>query len=479
MAKPLKWILAVFAAIVVLLVLVFDGLVGYLAYIKLPQSAAGITAKAVCSGAFVAGRDPASIYDADVIGASPALGIVSVDIDTENYSVTATAAGIVKRTASLQPDRGCVLDTKPNPDAKPYVPTINEAQAWPVGDAALPQSQWPRGVDADALNAIVEQAFVGAGDIQGANARAVAVAQNGQLLVAETAPGFGGGVALHGWSMTKSVGGMLVYKVMMDNKISLDTPVVDTFTGSYVPEWVADWKKDERANITVKNLFQMTDGLANVEGYTPFDATVRMLNSEGNMAQYAAEAPAEYPAGTSWNYTSQTANILADVARGQFANDQDYWTYPSTQLFQPLGTTSATLETDTAGTWVNSSYLWADIADWMRFGQLGLQDGQWNGQQVLPAGWLEFASESALPEGLGAGYSAQSWLPGNPVGGECRNLTGFPEDMVAFEGHWGQKIAIIPSKNAVIARLGWTFDSDQFNWCEFLNEVNATLPATN
>lgn len=448
----------------------------YLVYIKVPQSASGISAKAVCSGVFVAGRDPATLYDEDVVGASPALKLVSVSVDEANRTATAKTLGMFSRTAALLPERGCVLDEAPNPDSAPYQTSPPNPAQWPQGDATAPQSEWPAGVDAAALNTIIDEAFVGAGDIAAANARGVAVVQNGKLLALREAPGFTDGTPLHGWSMTKSVAGMLAYAILKENNVSLDTPVVDSFRPGRAPEWVAEWKQDERAQITIKQVFQMTDGLANIEGYTPFDATVRMLNAEQDMAAFAAAAPVEYPAGTHWNYTSQTANILSAVARGQFDNDDEYWAYPTVQLFDPLGTQGAVLETDTAGTWVGSSYLWASTADWAKFGQLGLDDGVWQGTQVLPTGWWEFASTPALPEGDGAGYSAQTWLPGNPIGGECRDVPGVPADVVAMEGHWGQKIAMVPSKNAVIVRLGWTFDSSQFEYCTFFSDVLATLP---
>jgi hypothetical protein len=48
--------------------------------------------------------------------------------------------------------------------------------------------------------------------------------------------------------------------------------------------------------------------------------------------------------------------------------------------------------------------------------------------------------------------------------------------MVAMEGHWGQKVGIVPSKDAVVVRLGWTFDSDQFDYCTFWAEALAALP---
>jgi hypothetical protein len=476
MASAGTWVKRIVLGALALVLVLLVGAIGFLLYMQIPLNASGWAAKAVCSGAWVAGRDPDVIFEEDVVGVSVAFKAVSVEVDEATHSVTGRTAGMFPRTATLQRDRGCVLDVPPDPDATPVVPDTDTTAAWPKGDKPLDEAQWPAGVDAAALNEVVDGAFVGAGDITAGNARAVAVAQGGQLLVLREAPGFEGGTPLHGWSMTKTVAGMLAYKLLSDNGVPLDTPVVDAFPPGREPAWVADWRSDERALITVRHLFGMTDGLANVEGYTPFDDTVAMLNVEPDMAAYAASVPAQDPPGTVFNYTSQTANILAAVSRAQVATDEEYWAYPSRALFDPIGATSATLETDTSGTWVGSSYLWADVADWVRLGQLGLQDGLWDGTQVLPAGWLEFASTQALAQGEGAGYSAQAWLPGDPVGGECRNLPGFPADMVAMEGHWGQKVAIVPSKQAVVVRLGWTFDSDQFDFCTFWNDTLAALP---
>lgn len=463
--------------VLAVLLLAIAGGIGYLLYLKVPQSASGISAKSACSAVFVAGRDPATVYDEDIVGASPALQLVSINVDETNHSVTAKTAGLFPRTASLQPGRGCVLDAEPNPDVQTFQTTADPSALWPQGDAPTPQDQWPQGVDVAALNAAVDEAFVGAGDIAGANARGMAVVQDDALLVLREAPGFENGTPLHGWSMTKTVAGMLAYKVFADNNISLDTPVVDAFPDEQSePEWVAQWRADERANITLRQLFNMTDGLTNVEGYTPFDDTVRMLNSEPDMAAFAAQAGAGQEPGTTFNYTSQTSNILAAVTRAQFASDEEYWAYPQQTLFGPIGATSATLETDTAGTWVGSSYLWASTADWARLGELALQDGQWNGEQVLPPGWLEFAETPALAEGEGAGYGGQVWLESNPIGGECRNTPGLPDDVIAMSGHWGQKVAFSETKQAVIVRLGWTFDSSQFDDCAWMGQVFGALP---
>jgi CubicO group peptidase (beta-lactamase class C family) len=105
-----------------------------------------------------------------------------------------------------------------------------------------------------------------------------------------------------------------------------------------------------------------------------------------------------------------------------------------------------------------------------------LADGRWDGRQVLPPGWLALAGTQAVPSGEGAGYGGATWLPADPVGGECRGDVGVPSDTLAMEGHWGQLVAMVPSRKAVVVRLGWTFDSGQFDQCAFLSEVLGALP---
>jgi CubicO group peptidase (beta-lactamase class C family) len=200
-----------------------------------------------------------------------------------------------------------------------------------------------------------------------------------------------------------------------------------------------------------------------------------MLYGQPDMAGWAADHPLDHNPGAYWEYLSATSNVLAAVAKAQFATDEEYWAYPRAALFGPMGLGSATLETDLAGTWVGSSYLWASVTDWARLGQLMLDDGQWDGEQLVAPGWLEVAATPAVADGEGRGYGAQTWIPADPVGGRCRDVEGIPEDTLTMQGHWGQVVAMVPSRNAVITRLGWTFDSSQFDNCQLISDVLATL----
>lgn len=472
-ARALKWLLGCLLALVLLVV-------GALLVLGIPGFAAGMAAKGICSATFVAGRTGPGLLQAEVLPADPVLTPVSVTVDPVQRSVTGRYAGLFARRAVWLPDRGCVLDLEPAPAPSGSASlgpssSTDPAQPWPVGNAALEPAQWGPGVDAGKLLTTVDRMFVGAGDVNAANTRGVAVVHRGRLLLLRQAGGFGVDTPLHGWSMTKTVGGMLMHKLAAQTGLALDTPVVDAFLPGREPAWVANWRADGRKAIKVSDLMYMRDGLKSTENYNPWGDVPKMLWGVPDAPAFAAAVPLEGEPGKRWRYLSTSANLMAAVARGRLPSDTAYWTYPRKALFDPIGARTAVMETDIAGNWVASSFLWASTADWARLGELLRNDGRWGAEQVLPPGFLKMAGMPATPEGAGRGYGAQSWRPGDAAAGECKGR-GLPEDTVSMEGHWGQIVAVVPSREAVIVRLGWTFRRGQFDDCAFVAEVLAALP---
>ena len=304
----------------------------------------------------------------------------------------------------------------------------------------------------------------------------MAIIHKGRLLALRTAPGFSANTPLHGWSMTKTVNGMLLHKLAADTRLDLDSNVVNAFPKAREPAWVGAWRGDERKHIKVTDLLYMRDGLASTEDYEPWGSVPKMLWGQASAPAFAAAAALQAAPGARWRYLSATANLLSSVARGRFASDADYWAYPAKALFEPIGATSAAMETDADGNWVGSSYLWASAGDWGRLGLLMLNDGRWGDAQVLPPGWLQRAAMPATPQGEGLGYGAHTWRIGDPLAGSCRGHD-VPADTVAMMGHWGQIVAMVPSREAVIVRLGWTFKRKQFDSCAFVASVLRTLPS--
>ena len=472
-----RWIQRGLTALLVLVLLLVLLAVAALLALDIPGNAAGMAAKSICSATFVAGRPWQNLLAQEVVPASPALAPIGISVDEASASVTARFAGLFARQARLLPERGCVLESNASgasgPQAKADRP--DRTKAWPTGEAALPQDQWGPGVDGKALQQLVQSAFVGAGDPQAANARGIAIVHKGRALVLQTAPGFAPSTPLHGWSMTKTVLGMLSFKLAQETGLSMESPVVDAFGKNREPSWAADWRTDARKTIKVSDLLFMRDGLASTEDYNPWGSVPKMLWGHADVAAFAAAAKPEAPPGQRWRYLSQTANLLSAVDRSRFTTDAEYWAYPAKALFDPIGASTAVLETDSVGNWVGSSYLWASVGDWARLGQLMLSDGRWGDKQVLPPGWLKVAMTPSTTQGEGRGYGAQSWLFGQAQAGECKGY-GLPPDTVAMSGHWGQVVAMVPSRDAVIVRLGWTFRRGQFDNCAFVAAALKALP---
>ncbi|HAM23194.1 MAG TPA: hypothetical protein DCQ04_13190 [Actinobacteria bacterium] len=476
--KPRRWIKATLITILAIVVFLVALIVGVLLFFHIPSNSAGLAAQTVCSGTFVSGRNAEDVFTQDVLPQSPALSVVSTSADQTGRTVTAKFLGIVERRASLLPNRGCVLDEDADPAAQPFTPTPANPAQWPVGDAAVPPSQWGAGVNAAGLQQVVDQAFVGAGDPNSGNARGMAVVQDGKLLIQKQASGFPKDMPLLGWSMTKTINMMTFYKKAQETNFDMNKLVINAFPANREPSWVAQWRQDpQKSQIKVTDLMFMKSGLDIEDDYGPQGKVVQMLYGEPSMAGFAASQPMAHDPGTSWGYSTGSSDIISQIAQGMFPDDQAYWQYWQKSVFEPIGVNSGTFATDTLGTWVGGSYVWANTGDWAKLGQLMLNDGSWNSAQVVPKGWWKLAGTPAMPDGEGHGYGAQTWIPGQPVGGECNSDPGVPADTLSMEGHYGQLVAMVPSKKAVIVRLGWTIDKTQFDSCKLISDVLANLPA--
>ena len=157
-----------------------------------------------------------------------------------------------------------------------------------------------------------------------------------------------------------------------------------------------------------------------------------------------------------FHYSTGTAVILSRIWQNAIGDRQAALDWPRKALFGPLGMGSAVFETDAAGTFVGGSYLYATARDWARFGQFLLQDGAWNGQQILPAG---FAAMMHTPSKADPVYGqGMTWLAGpapEQAAGDDRAY-GLPADTYWLEGHDGQTVTVIPSADLVVVRMGLT-----------------------
>lgn len=407
-------------------------------------------AKIICSGIFVAQRDVQSLLDVDVSADDlTPLGHIDVQVDQQSRKVTAAFFGLFKRTAVYREGQGCALFTaEAVGPAVPRARAVRERMhAHGVGiDVFAIANGEPPVFDRSRLESALEWAFSESVSTSPRRTRAVVMIHKGRLIAERYAPGFTKDTPLPGWSMTKSVVNALVGVLVRQGKIALGDPVP-------LPEWRAS--TDPRQAITFDHLLRMTSGLQFNENYTsPLADVLSMLLAVPDVAAYAATKPLVADPGMRWSYSSGTTNIITYAIR-HIVGELAYLEFPQRALFERLGMASAVLEADATGTFVGSSFMYATARDWARLGLLYLNDGVWLGERILPEGWVAYTRTPA-PHTTGHEYGAHMWLKiPEPYrcGGQHYSL---PPDAFHAIGHEGQFMTIIPSRQLVLVRLGFT-----------------------
>jgi CubicO group peptidase (beta-lactamase class C family) len=408
---------------------------------ELIRVGAGYTAKIVCSNVFISGRDPDAVLRLDVQAPGHLLlSLMRVSVDREARVVRAGLFGLAGNGLAVARDgTGCA--TVPDGDLAraaahraPVAPRgPARAGAWPDGDA--PGDPQP------ALAALLaDPALAGPG------MRALLVLHRGRIVAERYGEGFAPDTPLLGWSMTKTVTAALIGTLVRDGRI-------DTTRTALFPAWGGD----ARRQIAMTQLLSMSDGLAFNEDYGSVTDITRMLYLEPDMAAFAAGRPGAHAPGAHFNYSSGSSVLLARLWQDAASGASLAW--PRQALFGPLGMDSAVMEADARGTFVGSSYLYATARDWARFALLLLQDGRWNGATLLPPGWVAGmrTPSQAGPQDYTQG---QMWLHGprgnTPPGQNPDAGFELPADTVWMNGYDGQSIAIVPSRELAVLRLGLT-----------------------
>ena len=427
----------------------------------------GYAAKVLCSGVFVAGRTPESLLAED-------LGWFSwlrSRVDRAERTASSDWHGLGRSTAVYRDGLGCALavgvsaaelraqgfDPGPAPD--------RSAIPWPAGDLVPPAAA--DGARRDLLDAAVAGAFGEPDPQRRRRTRAVIVLHSGRLVAERYAPGFDAATPLLGWSMTKSVIATLIGVQVLRGRL-------DPAASAGVPSW----RGDERAAITLEQLLRMTSGLAFSERNGALGDSVAMLFRSRSASGYAAHSPLAHAPGTFWSYSSGTSNLLAGILRASLPGGSDaYHRFPRQALFDRIGMRSAVLETDAAGDFVGSSFSYATARDWARFGLLHAQDGVWQGERLLPEGWVAFVRRPT-PQSPRGSYGAHWWLnAGEPGAPAERPYPSLPPDLFYASGYEGQFVVVIPSHDLVVVRLGQSEPERAFDLEGFLGQIIAAFPA--
>lgn len=416
----------------------------------------GYAAKNLCSAVFVSGREQKDIENIDLNFSF--IKYTKNKVDFENKSVTSRFLWR-KSKAIYREGFGVTLlrDIKESELRKERYPLsvkpgyLQDTIAWPLGDL-LPDTA--TGIDLQALSDITKS-LIDSNSYHG-NAFAFMVLHKGIPVAEAYKPKFNNKTRFLSWSMAKSFTNAMVGVLVNNGKIVIQSPVN-----------IEEWKGDERSTITMNDLMQMQSGLKWNEDYGNRSFVNVMLHCESDMGRYSFEQPIEHTPGTVWYYSSGTTNIVNWLIRKQFADDSTYFQFPYTELFFKAGMPDIIFEVDPTGTRVGSSYLYATARDYARFGLLYQDDGIFNGERLLPEGWVKYStSEAKASKGE---YGSFFWL------NKSKKYPSAPEDMFMCVGHDGQQIFIMPTQELVIVVLGYSPKSNRMDFDRLLKDILDTL----
>jgi CubicO group peptidase (beta-lactamase class C family) len=309
-----------------------------------------------------------------------------------------------------------------------------------MGDL-LPAAPLPADIDPARL----AQAVVAAFDPPEALTAAFVVAWRGRIIAERYANGTDHTTRLPSWSMGKSLTATMIGQLVLDGTYDL-----------WEPAPVAEWQGegDPRRAIRIADLMRMSGGLRFVSSSDPDHDPARgyadhdyIYTGAIDTFRWAVTRPPQWPAGTVGRYRNSDPLVLNHLIRqAASARGEDYLSWPQRHLFDRLGMRRMVLETDPYGNFVLTGYDLGSARDWLRLGMLYLQDGVWNGERLLPAGWVDFVRTPA-PAWAKPEYGGLFWL----------NRTGewpVPEDAFYMSGAGGQTTIIIPTHDLVVVRLG-------------------------
>jgi len=351
---------------------------------------------------------------------------------------------------------------EPAPQPKPPLPA-----------AALEAVAEEPGTDREKLAEAVDALFTSEGI---GETRAVVVMHAGKVAAERYGEGYGPETRFVGWSMSKTVTGVLMGMMVADGRLRLDdTPPI--------PRWQR--AGDPRGEITLRELLQMRSGLRHEEKaepvYTSPEVRMMFLDGRDDMAGWAEAQPLESEPGSAFDYSTPTTMVLADVAArvlapngGPAERQAAMADYLRARLAVPLGMDSLIAEYDRAGTMMGGSMVWATAPDWARFGEFLRHKGSVAGAQIVPRGWIEFMT---APSPRAPDYGAMLWL--NRKSGGQREVL-FPDQgpasLFAAVGHLGQYVLVSPSQKLVVVRLGKTDDADRPALVDALAGIAALYP---
>ena len=423
--------------------------------------AAGYKASFLCSNLFNGGLSQQQTEDDDLKGTysslNPLFSSLKATIDQQRRWVSVNYdEAMPPRIAAWRPSLGCtqlpigaapvMADALPRIGATP--PDLDD-QPWPTGDRSAAAKL---DGDAVALRRLVASAFDRRTYGQGSETTAMLIVQKGRIVSERYRPDFNLHSSQRTWSVGKSIAGSVVGAAVQQRLIAVAAPAP-------VPEWQA--AGDPRRRITTDQLLRMASGLHSDDAGNRTDA---LYFGGVAVADQAGSWPLVAAPGTVFRYANNDTVLAIRGLQHVLGDGERSLRFPFEALLWKIGMTRTVPETDWRGHFVMSSQVWTTARDLARLGILHLNDGVWNGQRILPAGWTNYVrSNGTAQPGSGFGYGATWWtFPPD---------SNLPRDAIVAQGNRGQYVIVVPSRSLVIVRRGFDASGMSFDPAGFTKDV--------
>ncbi|MFX0062876.1 MAG: serine hydrolase domain-containing protein [Candidatus Hermodarchaeota archaeon] len=239
------------------------------------------------------------------------------------------------------------------------------------------------------------------------------------------------------YSCTKSIISALIGIAIQEGYIqNINQKMVDFFPERNISS-LNSWKQA----ITIEHLLSMTSGLSWNEGISYFSSqnSFVQLTASNDWVQFVLDRPMKSEPGTIWNYNSGGSHLLSVIL--DLTTGNNTLAFAQHHLFNSLGISEIEWSTDPQGFYFGGSRMRLKTRDMAKLGYLYLNNGIWDGEQIVPKEWVISSTEKYIALDDYVEYGYQWWI--------------YPQlDAFLAVGWGGQRIVIIPKYNLVVIFTG-------------------------
>ncbi len=309
---------------------------------------------------------------------------------------------------------------------QPAVNTSSDSKPWPTKSwsTSTPKEQGINSADLSKSDKYIKDNYP--------SVCSLLVVRHGYLVYEKYYNGRNADSALPVYSVTKSIMSALTGIAMQQKLIkSIEQPVSEL-----VPNYFKDIDDPNKKNITIKQVLTMTGGLESIDNnYNDFHSAKDWLSQTLKM-------PLIDEPGTKFVYNTGLIQFLSNIISK--TSCMDTCKYADKYLFSKIGINPTSWDRDSQGYYCGGSGLVLTARDMAKFGYLYLNDGQWDGKQIIPKDWVEESTKKQLYAYDGFDYGYLFWV--QTAHDSTKNV-----DYITYraDGYGGQKIIVVPQLDLV------------------------------